>query len=122
MKKVAVVLHRQVALFEFGVVNEVFGLDRTDDGVPAFEFLIASPDPGVPLSIGHGAAVVPPHTLDDCLDADLVAVPGGSTDPDFAPEILQTLRGVVDNGGRVLTVCTGAFAAAEAGLLKCVER
>jgi transcriptional regulator GlxA family with amidase domain len=117
LKKVAVVLHRQVALFEFGVVNEVFGLDRTDDGVPAFEFLIASPDPGVPLSIGHGAAVVPPHTLDDCLDADLVAVPGGSTDPDFAPEILQTLRGVVDNGGRVLTVCTGAFAAAEAGLL-----
>lgn len=117
MKKVAVVLHRQVALFEFGVVNEVFGLDRTDDGVPAFEFLIASPDPGVPLSIGHGAAVVAPHALDDCLDADLVAVPGGSTDPDFAPEILQTLRGVVDNGGRVLTVCTGAFAAAEAGLL-----
>ena len=69
LKKVAVVLHRQVALFEFGVVNEVFGLDRTDDGVPAFEFLIASPDPGVPLSIGHGAAVVPPHALDDCLDA-----------------------------------------------------
>ncbi|MDY6809926.1 MAG: helix-turn-helix domain-containing protein [Actinomycetota bacterium] len=117
LRKVAVVLHRQVALFEFGVVNEVFGLDRTDDGVPAFEFLVASPQPGVPLSIGHGATVVPPHELDDCADADLVAIPGGSTTPDFAPEVLQTLRTVVDNGGRVLTVCTGAFAAAEAGLL-----
>ncbi|AZG47396.1 helix-turn-helix domain-containing protein [Gordonia insulae] len=117
LNKVAVLLFRRVALFEFGVVNEVFGLDRTDDGVPPFEFLIGSPEPGVPLSIGNGAFVVPPHALEECLDADLVAIPGGSTEPDFPPEILDTLRTVVDNGGRVLTVCSGAFAAGAAGLL-----
>ncbi|MBD1320785.1 GlxA family transcriptional regulator [Gordonia hankookensis] len=117
LNKVAVLLYRRVSLFEFGVVNEVFGLDRTDDGVPPFEFVIGSPDPGVPLSIGNGAYVVPPATLEDCLDADLVAIPGGSTDPEFPPEILDTLRGVVANGGRVLTVCSGAFAAGAAGLL-----
>ncbi|MEE4024487.1 helix-turn-helix domain-containing protein [Gordonia sp. PKS22-38] len=117
LSKVAVLLYRKVALFEFGVINEVFGLDRTDDGVPPFEFLIASPEPGVALSIGHGASVVPPHSLDDCLDADLVAIPGGSVGPDFPPEVLKTLNTVVDNGGRVLTVCSGAFAAAAAGLL-----
>ncbi|MYR07902.1 helix-turn-helix domain-containing protein [Gordonia sp. SID5947] len=117
LNKVAVLLHQRVSLFEFGVVNEVFGLDRTDDGVPPFEFLIASPNPGVPLSIGNGASVIPPASLEDCLDADLVAIPGGSSGPDFAPEILDTLRGVVSNGGRVLTVCTGAFAAGAAGLL-----
>jgi AraC family transcriptional regulator, transcriptional activator FtrA len=117
LNKVAVLLYHRVALFEFGVINEVFGLDRTDDGVPAFEFLICSPEPGVPLDIGNGAFVVPPHALSECLDADLVAIPGGSTDPDFPPEVLDALRTVVDNGGRVLTVCSGAFAAAAAGLL-----
>lgn len=117
LNSVAVLLHGNVALFEFGVVNEVFGLDRTDDGVPPFDFRIASPHPGEPLSIGNGAYVIPPNSLADCLSADLVAIPGGSTDDDFPPEVLDTLRGVVDNGGRVLTVCSGAFAAGAAGLL-----
>ncbi|GAB93595.1 putative AraC family transcriptional regulator [Gordonia rhizosphera NBRC 16068] len=118
LRTVAVILYREVALFEFGVVNEVFGIDRTDDGVPPFEFLICSPEPGVPLSIGNGAFVIPPHSLDDAVRADLVAVPGGDTDPDvFPPEVLDTLRAVVERGGRVLTVCTGAFAAGAAGLL-----
>ncbi|MFW0793589.1 helix-turn-helix domain-containing protein [Gordonia sp. CPCC 205515] len=117
LQTVAVLLYRKVALFEFGVLNEVFGLDRTDDGVPAFEFLIGSPEPGAPLDIGNGAFVVPPHSLEDCLRADLVAVPGGSTNGPYPAEILDTLRGVVDNGGRVLTVCSGAFAAGAAGLL-----
>lgn len=117
LHKVAVLLYQPVALFEFGVINEVFGLDRTDDGVPAFDFIIGSPEPGVPLDIGHGAVVVPPQSLEECVDADLVAIPGGRTDPDFPPEVLDALRAVVDNGGRVLTVCSGAFAAAAAGLL-----
>ncbi|GAC67653.1 helix-turn-helix domain-containing protein [Gordonia soli] len=118
LSTVAVLLHgKRVSLFEFGVVNEVFGLDRTEDGVPSFDFRICSPEPGVPLSIGNGAQVVPPYGLDACLNADLVAIPGGSTDDDFAPEVLDTLRQVVANGGRILTVCSGAFAAAAAGLL-----
>lgn len=117
MQTVAVLLYRKVALFEFGVLHEVFGLDRSDDGVPAFEFLIGSPDRGTPLDVGNGASMIAPHSLDDCLRADLVAIPGGSTDGPYPSAILDTLNGVVDNGGRVLTVCSGAFAAGAAGLL-----
>ncbi|MEP9394833.1 helix-turn-helix domain-containing protein [Gordonia sp. VNK1] len=117
LKSVGVLLYGRVALFEFGVVNEVFGLDRTDDGVPAFDFRVASPTPGAPLSVDHGVSVVAPHSLDECRDVDLVAVPGGSTSGDYPEEVLETLRAVVDNGGRVLTVCSGAFAAGAAGLL-----
>lgn len=117
LKSVAALLYGHVALFEFGVLNEVFGLDRTADGVPAFEFRVAGAEPGRPVDAGNGVSLVPPHRLDDCLDVDLVAIPGGNTDGDIPPEVLDTLRTVVDNGGRVLTVCTGAFAAGEAGLL-----
>ncbi|MGC4935251.1 GlxA family transcriptional regulator [Gordonia sp. DT30] len=117
LNSVAVLLFGRVALFEFGVLNEVFGLDRTDDGVPAFDFRVASPTPGAALQVDHGVTVAAPYTLDECLDVDLVAVPGGSTSGDYPEDVLRTLRTVVDNGGRVLTVCSGAFAAGAAGLL-----
>lgn len=117
LSKVAAILHADVALFEFGVLNEVFGLDRTGYGVPPFDFRVCAPDPTQPLSIGNGASIVASHGLDAAHDVDLVAIPGGSTSGDYPEEILETLRSVVANGGRVLTVCSGAFVAAAAGLL-----
>ena len=39
---VSVVLIEPVAVFEFGVAVEVFGLDRTDDGVPPFDFRVCT--------------------------------------------------------------------------------
>lgn len=117
LNSIGVLLHGDVALFEFGVLNEVFGLDRTDDGVPAFDFRVASPDPGRPLPVGNGVSIRASHSLADCRDVDLVAIPGGSTSGDYPAEILDTVNAVVDRGGRVLTVCSGAFVAGAAGLL-----
>lgn len=117
LNKVAAILHGNVALFEFGVLNEVFGLDRTGYGGPPFDFRICAPDPSQPLSIGNGASIVATHGLDATRDVDLVAIPGGSTSGEYPEEVLDTVRAVVDNGGRVLTVCSGAFVAAAAGLL-----
>ena len=113
----AAILQGNVALFEFGVLNEVFGLDRTDLGGPPFDFRVCAPDPSEPLSIGNGASIVATHGLDAARDVDLVAIPGGSTSGEYPEEVLDTVRAVVDNGGRVLTVCSGAFVAAAAGLL-----
>ncbi len=113
----AAILQGNVALFEFGVLNEVFGLDRTGYGGPPFDFRICAPDPSQPLSIGNGASIVATHGLDAARDVDLVAIPGGSTSGEYPEEVLDTVRAVVDNGGRVLTVCSGAFVAAAAGLL-----
>ncbi|UZF56247.1 helix-turn-helix domain-containing protein [Gordonia polyisoprenivorans] len=117
LNSVAVLLYGRVALFEFGVLHEVFGLDRTDDGVPAFDFRVASPTPHAALRVDGGVTIAAPYTLDDCLDVDLVAIPGGSTSGEYPQEILDALRTVVERGGRVLTVCSGAFAAGAAGLL-----
>ncbi|WP_299568980.1 helix-turn-helix domain-containing protein [uncultured Williamsia sp.] len=117
LKTVAVIVQEPVALFEYGVIHEVFGLDRTDDGVPAFDLLICSPTPGVPLDSGSGASVIAPHPLSKALDADLVAIPGGRTDVDPPVEVLDTLREAARRGARLLSVCSGAFALAATGLL-----
>lgn len=117
LKSVGVLLYGRVALFEFGVVHEVFGLDRTDDGVPAFDFRVASPEPGSSLGVGNGVSLQVSHTLAECRDVDLVVIPGGSISGEYPDEILDTIGAVVDNGGRVLTVCSGAFVAGAAGLL-----
>lgn len=117
LKTIAVIVQEPVALFEYGVIHEVFGLDRTDDGVPAFDLLICSPTPGVPLDSGNGASVIAPHPLSAALDADLVAIPGGRTDIDPPVEVLDTLREAARRGARLLSVCSGAFALAATGLL-----
>lgn len=115
IRDVAVLVTDGVAPFELGVLCEVFGVDRTDDGLPPFDFAVCSPDGG-PVRTSTGFAITPGHGLDRLASADLVAVPAmprGS-----APEaVLQALRDAVARGARVLSVCTGAFVLGEAGLL-----
>jgi transcriptional regulator GlxA family with amidase domain len=117
LRTVAVVVQEPVAAFELGVLCEVFGIDRTDDGVPAFDFRVCASRPGEIIRSTSGIGVVATHGLDAARDADLVAVPAGTVDGPFEPEILQVLRETVERGGRVLSVCSGAFTLAAAGLL-----
>lgn len=104
-------------MFELGVLCEVFGIDRTDDGVPAFDFRVCSARPGDVLRTTSGVSVVASHPLEAARGADLVAIPGGAVDGPFDPEVLDILRHAVESGGRVLSVCSGAFQLAAAGLL-----
>ncbi|MBF6174037.1 helix-turn-helix domain-containing protein [Nocardia blacklockiae] len=120
LSKVAAVLSENVAMFEFGVVCEVFGLDRRDDGLPGFDFRVCGAEPGRPLrSSTPGITLTPEYGLDELLDADLVAVPAFpvAADHEFDQRVVQAIRAAVDNGSTVLTVCSGAFLAGAAGLL-----
>ena len=105
-----------LAIFEFGVICEVFGVDRSADGVPNFEFKVCAPEPGKPLRTAIGATITPEHGLDDLVGADLVAIPaiGGSG---YSPDALAAVRQASESGSIILTVCTGAFVAGAAGLL-----
>lgn len=116
LRSVAVVLQAPLAVFELGVLHEVFGVDRTDDGVPAFSFLTCAERPGEPLA--HGSiTLTTAYGLDACADADLVAVPGGPMPTGAAPAVLDCLRAAIDRGATVLGMCSGAFTLAEAGIL-----
>ncbi len=115
LEKVVLLAIPGVAPFEFGVVCEVFGIDRSEAGGPRFDFTIATADPGpVPTSMGYDMTIA--HDLSVAADADLIAVPAhriGGTDERY----LRVIREAVDRGAWVLSVCSAAFVLAEAGVL-----
>ncbi len=117
LQKIAVVLMEDVALFEFGVLSEVFGIDRTDDGVPAFDFKVCSTRPGEPLRTSSHSAVIAPYGLEELEDADLIGVPATTWRDAYDERILDALRKAEARGAILLTVCSGAFVLGAAGLL-----
>jgi len=118
LSSVAAVVMDGSAAFELGVLCEVFGIDRTEDGVPRFDFRICGEHPGRPLR-STGFHLVPSHGLEAAAEADLVAVPAVSGSPtEFPPAVLQLLRDSLARGATLLSVCSGAFLLAEAGLLE----
>lgn len=118
MRSVAVVVQPGFAPFEFGLACEAFGLDRTDDGVPNFDFRIVSPDPGVvPSNIGFSINVE--RGLDAAEDADILVLAPiprerwGAVDV----RVLDLVRRVHARGAWLLSVCSGSFVLADSGVL-----
>ncbi|NJC21083.1 transcriptional regulator GlxA family with amidase domain [Arthrobacter pigmenti] len=115
---VAAIVLPPVAAFEFGVACEVFGIDRSDrqDGVPKFDFRVCTPKPGLlPGKTGFSLQVT--EDLSATETADLVIMLPYSVNSPCQPEVHQALRAAHERGAWVLSVCSGAFALAEAGLL-----
>ncbi|MEA2684518.1 MAG: hypothetical protein QOK05_2846 [Chloroflexota bacterium] len=117
LKNIAVALTDRVSVFELGVVCEVFGIDRTDVGVPAFDFAVCATG-GTPVRTGSGFTIDTPYRIDRLAEADLICVPAwNDIDEVPSPELVDALRAAVDRGARVMSVCSGAFVLAAAGLL-----
>ncbi len=116
LKSVAVLLQEPVALFEFGVLAEVFGIDRTDEGIAPFDYRVCAETPG-PLDSRNGTTVTAAFGLEAAADADLVAVPASSSARTPSPAVVQVLRDAVDRGAWVMSVCSGAFTLGAAGIL-----
>jgi transcriptional regulator GlxA family with amidase domain len=122
LQNVALVVLDRFPSFEFGVVCEVFGVDRTDDGLPGYDFAVVAGEDG-PLRSEHGLTLADSYGIERLHAADLVVVcaidaqlregvPG-----EFPRPLLDALRAARARGARVLSVCTGAFVLAAAGLL-----
>ena len=116
LKSVAVLLQEPVALFEFGVLAEVFGIDRTDEGIAPFDYRVCAETPG-PLDARNGTTVTAAFGLDAAADADLIAVPASSAARTPSPAVVQVLRDAVERGAWVMSVCSGAFTLGAAGIL-----
>lgn len=120
MRRVAVLVWDGVSPFEFGVLCEAFGVDRSDDGIPCLEFGICAPVPGaVRTSLDFTLAV--PAGLELLEQADLIGVPTMRGDVPLPDGVGEALRGAHARGARILSVCSGAFALGEAGLLDGLE-
>jgi transcriptional regulator GlxA family with amidase domain len=129
LRNIAVVVVNGFLPFEFGTICEVFGVDRTDDGLPPYDFaVVAGEQPPIRAHIDF--TISPPFGLERLEEADLIALPavgdqrlgqaaGQPARPPqaFPPDLLDALRRAVAHGSRVLSVCSGAFILGEAGLL-----
>ncbi|MDQ1555079.1 MAG: hypothetical protein QOI02_81, partial [Actinomycetota bacterium] len=116
LKKVALIALPGVAPFEFGVVCEVFGIDRSDMGGPAFDFTIVTAEPGaVKTSLGYDMIIT--DDLSAAADADLIAVPAHAIET-VDERVLQVIRDAEARGAWVLSVCSGAFTLVAAGILE----
>ena len=60
--------------FELGVICEVFGSDRSDDGLPVYDFAVVAAGPG-PVRTSQGFTLSTPHGFSRLAGADLIAVP-----------------------------------------------
>jgi len=130
LRNVAVVVVNGFLPFEFGTICEVFGVDRTDDGLPSYDFAVVAGEPA-PIRAHIDFSITPPCGLERLEEADLIALPavgderlgqltGGpacSAPPESLAGLLDALRRAVGRGARVLSVCSGAFILGEAGLL-----
>ncbi len=118
--RIATIALDGVVAFDLGVPAQVFGSARNEAGRRLYETTTCTHG-GAPVRATAGFRVVPDHDLEVTRTADTVIVPGIHLDADFdgtvATEVATALREARDRGARVMSICTGAFVLAAAGLL-----
>ena len=114
---VAVLVLPSVVPFDLGVPVQVFGYPRPDLGVMRYSMTLCALKPGrIKTSIGFWIAVE--HGLAALRRADTIIVPGiDDLDTPIPAAITRALADAHKRGARVVSICTGAFVLAAAGLL-----
>ncbi|MEV6354834.1 helix-turn-helix domain-containing protein [Streptomyces hydrogenans] len=114
MTSVALAVTDGMLHFELSVAHEVFGSAPDAVTVPWYELTVCGPGT-VPFGPFR---LEPDHGLDRLRDAHTVIVPGWA-DVDVAPPaaLVDAVRAAHEAGARVVSLCTGAFVLAAAGLL-----
>jgi len=79
LRNVAVVLVNGFLPFEFGTICEVFGVDRSDDGLPSYDFAVVAGEPP-PLRASVDFTISPGCGLERLAEADLIALPAVGDD------------------------------------------
>jgi len=114
---VAVLAYDGMSAFETGIVTEVFGIAWPEIDVPWYRLAICT-ETSEPVRMIGGATLQTPHGLDALAAAGTVIVPSVA-DPlrEPSPQVVAALRRAREDGARLVSICTGAFALAGAGLL-----
>src|SRR5919198_1556265 len=119
MHDVAVLALPTVVAFELGLPHRLLGGAVDDGGRPLYRVRVATLD-GAPVRTSAGYQVLPEHDASILRTADTVVVPGIYGGPPreqgrLEPELAAALDGLL--GTRMVSICTGAFVLAAAGLL-----
>ncbi|MBF5030834.1 transcriptional regulator FtrA [Micromonospora sp. ANENR4] len=114
---VSVLAYEGMSVFETGIVTEVFGLPRPEFDVGWYELTVCAETPGAVRLVG-GATLHTDHGLDAFAAAGTLIVPGvADVHADPSPALTDALSAAHRRGARIVSICSGAFVLAGAGLL-----
>lgn len=114
---VAVLAYDRMNLFEMAVPCEVFGVDRSDMGLPNYRLRVCASEPGR-LRTRAGFSICTRYGLKTVRDAGTVIVPSWRDLGEVPPApLLGALREAHRRGARIASLCSGAFVLGHAGLL-----
>lgn len=120
MHRVAVLLVEPVVGFDAGIAPLVFGAASDACGHPLYDVVTCGAG-GSPVATTNGYAIVPAAGPEALATADTVVVPGTRYRPARSRGVLEpdlaAVLGSVRPGTRLVSICTGAFVLAAAGVL-----
>jgi len=103
--------------FEYGCAAEVFGLPRPEYGADWYRFRTCATDAG-PLRAMGGLKVSASGGLGLLARAGTIVIPGWKgVDAAPSPALIRALRAAHARGARLVSICSGVFVLAAAGLL-----
>ncbi|MGL4406075.1 MAG: transcriptional regulator FtrA [Notoacmeibacter sp.] len=115
---VAVIAYDGLCTFEFGIAVEVFGLARPEFDFPWYSFEVVAVESKRCRALG-GIVVEADGSLERLVDAQTVIIPGWRNKDERPPQkLLDALIAAHRRGARFLTICSGVFVLAAAGLLQ----
>lgn len=114
--KVALLAYDRLCTFEFGIMVELFGIARPEFD-SWYELHVCAQERGAIRAAG-GITVQAQRTLRMLDHAGTIIIPGWREPHADVPDLLvRKLVRAHSEGARILSVCSGAFVLAEAGLL-----
>jgi transcriptional regulator GlxA family with amidase domain len=122
MHTVAILAYDGMSGFESGMAAEIFGLTELSEkfsaGMPRPWYTIKLCSATPEFRLLGGATARTPYGLADLADADTVIIPSvrDITEP-AAPAVVEALRAAHSRKARLVSICSGAFALAAAGVL-----
>jgi AraC family transcriptional activator FtrA len=114
---VVCIAYEGLATFEFGITAEFFALQRPELDFVPYRFAVAAADPpplralgGIRVHVDGGIALLK--------QASLIVLPGWrEIDSPPPPKLVRALQAAAARGARIVSICSGAFLLAHAGLL-----
>ncbi|EKN3600373.1 transcriptional regulator FtrA [Yersinia enterocolitica] len=114
---VATLAYDGLCLFEFGIAQEIFGLARPEFDFPWYQHQVVGVDKHISTANG-GLHIHVDAGLALLEQAKTIVIPGWRS-PDALPPtaLTEALQRAVARGARIISICSGVFVLAAAGLL-----
>ncbi|SDM52773.1 helix-turn-helix domain-containing protein [Allokutzneria albata] len=115
--RVVMAVTEGMPIFEAAVPCQVFGVDRPHLADPWYRFSVVPVGPG-PVRLSPGFALGPADDGWDLDSTDTLVVPACENVHDAPPaQLVGVVREAHERGIRILSICSGAFVLAAAGVL-----